>query len=91
MHQPECVICGQPATIHETALTRGQAISRHLCQSHGQSLLPTIAPGDQAAALRSLAEQYRSLSDAERTQLALSYRLTRRARHRTFFEVADEP
>jgi hypothetical protein len=90
MHKPQCVICGQPATIQETAITGGKPTVRHLCQEHGESLLPAIDPDSQAASLRTLEEHYRSLSDAERENLALEYHLTRRARNRLGPDAAEE-
>jgi hypothetical protein len=77
MLQPKCDICGQPATIHETAIRAGEAVSRHRCQEHGESFLPTRIPGVQAS-LPTAEELYRSLSEAEREHFALIYRLTRR-------------
>jgi hypothetical protein len=90
MHKPRCVIWGQPATIQETAITGGKPTVRHLCQEHGESLLPAVDPDAQAAALRTLEEYYRSLSDAERENLALEYHLTRRARDRIGPGATDE-
>jgi hypothetical protein len=78
MLQPGCDICGQPATIHETAVRAGEAVTRHLCREHGESSLPAVIPGVQAASLQAAEEYFRSLSDAEREHLALVYRLTRR-------------
>jgi hypothetical protein len=78
MLQPKCDICGQPATIHETAIRAGEAATRHLCQEHGESSLPTAIPGVQASSLATVEEPCRSLSDAERDHLALVYRLTKR-------------
>jgi hypothetical protein len=77
MLQPRCAICGQPATIHETALEGGAAVTRHLCQEHGVSVLPAVDLGPQAA--QTAAEQYRNLSDAEKEHFALLYRLTHRS------------
>jgi hypothetical protein len=78
MLRPKCDICGRPATIHETAINAGEVTSRHLCQEHGEPSLPTVIPGTQAASLEEVMERYRCLSDAEREQMALEYRLTRR-------------
>ena len=75
---PKCDICGQPATIHETTIETGEATSRHFCQEHGGSLLPPIDPDVQAASLRAMEEYYYSLSDAERENMALLYRLSKR-------------
>ena len=75
---PKCEVCGQPAAIHETTIEAGEATSRHFCQEHGQPLLPPVDPGVQAASLRALEEYFHSLSDAERENMALLYRLTKR-------------
>ena len=78
MLQHKCEICGQPATIHETAMRAGEAVSRHLCQEHGESLVPKSIPGVPAASLPTAEELYLSLSEAEREHMALMYRLTKR-------------
>ena len=82
MLQPSCAVCGQPATIHETALAGGAAVVRHLCQEHGQSawreVVPPLDPEKQAAALQALEQHWRGLSEAEKEHLALTYRLTKR-------------
>jgi hypothetical protein len=78
MLQPKCDVCGQPATIHETLIKGGEAASRHLCQEHGESSLPTVVPGVQATPLPTAEELYRGLSEAEREHMALLYRLTKR-------------
>jgi hypothetical protein len=77
MHQHKCEICGQPATLHETAIRSREAVSRHLCQEHGVSLVPKSIPGAPAASLPAAEELYRSLSETEREHLALIYRLTK--------------
>jgi hypothetical protein len=56
----------------------GESATRYLCQRHGESSLPTVDPGSQAASLRAAEEYYRSLSEAEREHMALAYRLTKR-------------
>jgi hypothetical protein len=78
MLQPSCDICGQPATIHDTAINAGEAVSRHRCQEHGESLLTTSIPGVDAASLPTAEELYQRLSESERKHFALLYRLTRR-------------
>jgi hypothetical protein len=77
MFQPRCEICGQPATIHETAVEREGVVSRHLCQKHGEATSPTVDLGPQAA--QAAEEQFRRLSDAEKEHVALLYRLTHRS------------
>jgi protein-arginine kinase activator protein McsA len=78
MLQPKCDICGEPATIHETTIESGKATSRHFCQEHGAPSLPPVDKAYQAASLRAMEEYYHSLSDAERENMALLYRLTKR-------------
>jgi hypothetical protein len=82
MLQYKCDICGQPATIRETAIRAGEAVSRHLCQEHGASLQPTANPGVPAASLATAEELYRSLSEEEREHLALIHRFTKRCHGR---------
>ena len=76
MLEPECEICGQPAVIHETAVEDEVAVTRHLCQEHGQAAVPVLDFGPQAA--QAAEEQYRSLSGAEKEHFAMFYRLTDR-------------
>jgi hypothetical protein len=76
MLQPKCEICGQPAVIHETAVEEEGAVTRHLCQDHGQATWPAVNLGPQAA--QAAEELYRNLSDAEKEHAALLYRLTHR-------------
>ena len=64
MLRPNCALCGQPATIHETVCDAGRVTSRHLCQEHGE--------------LRVIEEYYHGLSEAERQHIARVYRLARR-------------
>jgi hypothetical protein len=68
-----CAICGQPATVHETAVEEGGAVTRHLCQDHGAAALPAVEVGAQA--VQAAAEQFHNLSDAEKEHFALLYRL----------------
>jgi hypothetical protein len=76
---PKCDVCGQPATIHETALESEAVVTRHLCAEHGESAWrATALPVVDAEALRAAEEQWRSLSEAEQEHLALVYRLTHR-------------
>jgi hypothetical protein len=74
MLQPKCEICGQPAVIHETVVEDEGAVTRHLCQDHGQAASPVVDFGPQAT--QAAEEQYRNLSDAEKEQFAMLYRLT---------------
>jgi hypothetical protein len=76
MFQPTCAICGQPATIHETAVEGEGAVTRHLCQEHGAAAVPPIDLGPQA--LQAVEEQFHRLSMAEREHFGLLYRLTHR-------------
>lgn len=76
MFQPVCAICGKPATIHETAVEGEGAVTRHLCQEHGEAVLPAIKLGLEAA--QAAEELNRNLSDAEKEHFALLYRLTHR-------------
>ena len=76
MFQPTCAICGQPATIHETAVEGEGAVTRHLCQEHGAAGMPTVDLGPQA--LQAAEEKLRRLSEAEREHFGLLYRLTHR-------------
>jgi hypothetical protein len=81
MHPFPCDVCGQPATIHETALEAGTAVVRHYCEEHGKSAwadaLRLDDPSSQAEALKAAKEYYRSLSDEEKAQLAELHRFTR--------------
>jgi hypothetical protein len=77
MLHPNCDICGQPATVHETAVEGGGAVTRHLCQEHGGPALPAVVLEPQAA--QAAEELYRGLSDAEKEHFALLYRLTHRS------------
>jgi hypothetical protein len=76
MLQPKCAVCGQPAVIHETVVEGEGAVTRHLCQNHGQAAAAVLDFGPQAA--QAAEEQYNSLSDAEKEHFALFYRLTHR-------------
>jgi hypothetical protein len=76
MVHPTCEICGQPATIHETTVDGENAVTRHLCQEHGATAMPSVAPGRDA--LQAAEQFYHSLSDAEKEHMALLYRLTHR-------------
>jgi hypothetical protein len=78
MLQRGCDICGEPATIHETTIRAGEAVTRRLCREHGDSLLPKTIPGIPAASLPTTEELYRNLSEAEREHLSLLYRLSKR-------------
>ena len=80
MLKPKCIVCGQPAALHETAIIAGEWVSRHFCREHGEPFLPSADPAVRAASLRSMEEYYRSLSDAEREEMALTYRLMGRMR-----------
>jgi hypothetical protein len=62
--------------IHETAVEDEGAVTRHLCQDHGQPALPVLDFGPQA--IQAAEEKWRNLSDAEKEHLALLYRLTHR-------------
>jgi hypothetical protein len=78
MRRYHCEICGQPATIHETVFNEGAVSCRHLCQVHGQEkLLDPVVKSDEAD-FQALVDYYQSLSDAEKDELALDYRLQRR-------------
>jgi hypothetical protein len=77
MFQSTCEICGQPATIHETSVEGDGAVTRHLCQEHGDAALPPIDLGPAAA--QAAEELYRRLSDAEKEHFGLLYRLTHRS------------
>ena len=76
MLQPRCEICGQPAVIHETAVEDEGAVTRHLCQEHGQAAVPVLDFGPQAA--QAAEEQYRSLFGAQKEHMAMFYRFTHR-------------
>jgi hypothetical protein len=76
MLEPECEICGQPAVIHETAVEVEVAVTLHLCQEHGQTAVPVLDFGPQAA--QAAEDQYRSLSGAEKEHFSMLYRLTHR-------------
>jgi hypothetical protein len=77
MFQPKCEICGQPATIHETSVEGEGAVTRHLCQEHGEAVWPAVDLGPNAA--QAAEEQYRRLSDVEKEHFGLLYRLTHRS------------
>ena len=84
MHQHRCEICGRTATTHDTAVESGAAQAvRHLCQQHAgidwRSLLLADAASSQNA-LASLIEWHRGLSDGEKSQLEMEYRLRMRRR-----------
>ncbi|HEY3395156.1 MAG TPA: hypothetical protein VGK58_20820 [Lacipirellulaceae bacterium] len=79
MRQYLCEVCGQAATIHETAVNDGTVNYRHLCQVHGQEILLVPVVKQDDAAFQAMVDSYRSLSDAEKDELALDYRLRRRA------------
>ncbi len=76
MLQPKCAVCGQPATIHETALDAGSAVTRHFCQEHGQATWEATAPRVDPASVPSLEEYWRGLSEAEKEHYAELYRLS---------------
>lgn len=76
MIQSKCEICGQPATIHETTVEGENAVTRHLCQDHGATTLPTVAPGQDA--IQAVEQYYHSLSEAEKEHIALLHRVTHR-------------
>jgi len=78
MPGPKCERCERSATIHETTIEAGKAIARHYCPEHGKTLMPPLDPEVQAAGLLAVEEYYNSLSDAERENLALLYRLQKR-------------
>jgi hypothetical protein len=73
MFHPVCEVCGQPAMIHETAIEGGVAVTRHLCQAHGQAALPALNHGLPQDAQ----ELYQNLSDAEKEYFALLFRLSK--------------
>jgi hypothetical protein len=77
MFQPKCEICGQPAVVHETTVEDEGVVTRHLCRDHGQAAAPIVDFGPHA--LQAAAEQYGTLSDAEKEHFAMLYRLTHRA------------
>jgi len=53
MHQYKCDDCGQPATIHETAIESREAIvSRHHCEEHGANVLHGAARSTTRHAIR---------------------------------------
>jgi hypothetical protein len=78
MLQPECDVCGQPATIHETVISGGGRLPVTSARNMGVSSLPTVVTGVQATSHPTAEELYRSLSEAERGHMALVYRLTKR-------------
>lgn len=78
MRRYHCEVCGQPATIHETAVNDGAVSYRHLCEAHGQDVALTEAVKRDEASFQVMVDYYRGLSDAEKDQLALEYRLRRR-------------
>jgi hypothetical protein len=73
MVQAKCEICGQPAAFHETTVEHGGAVTRHLCERHGQPAWPALDFGPHATSAAE--EQYRNLSDAEREHFAILYRV----------------
>ena len=77
MNRPACAVCGQPATVHETSIENGSAVTRHLCETHGAAAIPTPARTDPAR-LPELAAWFDGLSDQEKADLAEQHRLTRR-------------
>ncbi|MFZ5828839.1 MAG: hypothetical protein ACOY3P_02060 [Planctomycetota bacterium] len=80
MFETRCTICGQRATIHETAVEPGGAIARHFCQKHGAALISNLDLGLQS--LQSAAEQFRQLTDAEKALYADLARIRRLSKRR---------
>jgi hypothetical protein len=78
MWEPKCVVCGQPAAIHETVVQAGTAVTRHFCPEHGAAALPPLVPGSPDAARQAAQEHFDRLSDAEKEHYALLYRLGKR-------------
>jgi hypothetical protein len=82
MRQDKCEICGQLATVHETAIeSGGEIVVHHLCQEHGASALQSMVRSDDPrtqAALAELSEWYNGLTDVERNRMEMEYRLIRR-------------
>lgn len=84
MNAHKCDICGQPATIHDTAVHCGEVtVSKHYCRQHGVSLEPdTLVLGNTSriAALATVTGWHNSLSDSEKRQLEMDYHEFRRLR-----------
>lgn len=78
MHSFSCELCGQPATIHETAVENGAVVARHLCAEHGESAWRSATPRLPADAWQAVEEYARGLSPEEWDALALRHRLSRR-------------
>jgi hypothetical protein len=76
MLQLKCDVCGEPATIHETTVQDGSAASRHLCQEHGIAAVPVVKLRPDA--LQHAEERLRDLSEAEKENLILLQRASRR-------------
>jgi hypothetical protein len=64
---------------HETALDDGVVAYRHLCFAHGQEELLAPQVKIDEASFQAMFDYFCGLSDAEKDQLALEYRLRRRA------------
>jgi hypothetical protein len=73
-----CEVCGRPATIHETAVKGGNVAEHHRCYAHGADGLHIRSDEHQQADFRAMVEQYHRLSDAEKNEIALTYRLNHR-------------
>jgi hypothetical protein len=73
-----CEVCGEPATIHETAIEGGVVSRRHSCEVHGKEslLVPEVKSDD--AGFQAMVDYYRGLSEAEKDEMAVEYRLLRR-------------
>jgi hypothetical protein len=83
MHPQRCDVCGQPATIHETAIVVGAVVLHHFCVVHGAAARDgalQLATVDKQAAWALLTEQYAKLTGTERTQLAQEQRVWPAAR-----------
>ena len=78
MLPPRCETCGQPATVHETSIGGGKAVTRHLCREHGEAVLPALDPASRAEALKRAEELYHGLPEAEKEHFALLHRLVHR-------------
>lgn len=48
MARPNCHLCDQPATVHETLIYPGGAVERHYCRAHGGSLWGAALPRTRA-------------------------------------------
>jgi hypothetical protein len=77
MLELKCAICGKPATIHDTVIESQAATSRHFCPEHAEPAPVPVFRGSQADAQKALEEYYHSLSDSERENMALLYRLSK--------------